>query len=127
MKDYDQAFELWQKVYAVSPAADGQRNTVFADGIRFNERFISQEPDTAKWEPYIDKIFELYDEVDKCYPEGGYIVARKAFDLYYKYRWRSSNPEEIYGMFKESIEIDGENVQDFVINPVYVSARKSIF
>lgn len=114
--DYEKAYELWQKVYAVAPAADGQRNTVLADGIRFNERFISQTTDTSQWEPYVDRIFELYDQVQKCYPEGGYIQARKAFDLYYKYRWRATKLE-IYNMFKESLEIDGEDVQDFVINP----------
>lgn len=114
--DYTKAYELWEKVYAVAPAADGQRNTVLADGIRFNERFISETTDTSQWEPYIDRIFELYDQVQECYPEGGYIQARKAFDLYYKYRWRATKLE-IYNMFKESLEIDGEDVQDFVINP----------
>lgn len=114
--DYDKAYELWKKVYEVAPAADGQRNTVFADGIRFNQRFIAETKDTAQWEPYIDRIFELYDQIQQCYPEGGYIQARKAFDLYYKYRWRASKLE-IYELFKESIEIDGEEVQDFVINP----------
>ncbi|MCB0628754.1 MAG: hypothetical protein R2824_21960 [Saprospiraceae bacterium] len=116
VNDYEKAYELWQKVYEVAPAADGQRNTVLADGIRFNERFIRETPDTSKWEPYIDKIFALYDQVGECYPEGGYVQARKAFDLYYKYRWRATK-EEIFELFKESIEIDGENVHDFVINP----------
>lgn len=116
VNDYEKAYDLWKKVYAVAPAADGQRNTVLADGIRFNEHFIAQTPDTTKWEPYIDEIFKLYDKVEECYPEGGYVVARKAFDLYYKYRWRS-NKEEIYSMFKQSIEMDGDTVQDFVINP----------
>lgn len=114
--DYQKAFDLWQKVYAVAPAADGQRNTVLADGIRFNQRFISQTPDTSKWEPYIDEIFRLYDQIQECYPEGGYIVGRKAFDLYYKYPWRATKLE-VYNMFKESLETDGEDVQDFVINP----------
>lgn len=114
--DYKKAYELWQKVYAVAPAADGQRNTVLADGIRFNQRFMEQLKDTAKWEPYIDSIFELYDQIEECYPEGGYISARKAFDLYYKYPWRATK-EEIFNLFKESIEQDGDEVQDFVINP----------
>jgi hypothetical protein len=34
-KDYDKAHAYWRKVYAVAPAADGQRNTVFSDGILF--------------------------------------------------------------------------------------------
>ncbi|MDV7399764.1 hypothetical protein RZS08_50585, partial [Arthrospira platensis SPKY1] len=33
--DYTKAYELWQQVYAVAPAADGKRPTVFNDGIYF--------------------------------------------------------------------------------------------
>jgi tetratricopeptide (TPR) repeat protein len=116
VEDYEKAYDLWKKVYEVAPAADGQRNTVLADGIRFNERFIRETADTSQWEPYIDEIFALYDQVAECYPEGGYVQARKAFDLYYKYPWRATK-EEVFELFKESIEIDGEDVQDFVVNP----------
>ncbi len=114
--DWEKAFERWQKVYAVSPAADGRRNTVYADGIRFYERFLAQTQDEAKKEEYIDQIFVLYDQVDECYPKGGYIVARKAFDYYYKYKDRASK-EEVYAMFKESIDTDGLETPDFVLNP----------
>lgn len=115
-RQWDQAFELWKEVYAVAPAADGQRNTVYADGIRFYQRFINQTTDAQQKEEYVDRIFELYDEIDKCYPEGGYIIARKAFDLYYKYTNRASK-EEIFAMFKEAIDTDGLKTPDFVMNP----------
>jgi len=115
-KQWDQAFELWKEVYEVAPAADGQRNTVYADGIRFYEHYMTQTDDPQKREEYIDNIFRLYDEIDRCYPEGGYIVARKAFDLYYKYTDRAGK-EEIYAMFKEAIDTDGLKTPDFVINP----------
>ncbi|HKK78961.1 MAG TPA: hypothetical protein VJ933_05000 [Phaeodactylibacter sp.] len=114
--DWDRAFELWQKVYEVAPAADGRRNTVYADGIRFYEYKISQTKDTALQAAYVDTIFNIYDEIDRCYPEGGYIQARKAFDLFYKYRSRASK-EEIYAMFKAAIDKDGMDVPDFVVNP----------
>lgn len=114
---WDKAYELWKKVYDVAPAADGRRNTVYADGITFLERFISQTQDSLKREGYINRIFALYDEIDKCYGEGGaYAPARKAFDLYYKYPYRAS-PEEIYAMFKEAIDRDGLETPDFVLNP----------
>lgn len=115
-KDWNRAYELWQEVYAVSPAADGRRNTVYADGIRLHEYFLSQETDNTKREDWINKIFRIYDEIDKCYPEGGYIVARKAFDLYYKYSDRATK-EEIYSMFKQAIDTDDLKTPDFVLNP----------
>lgn len=112
VQDYDIAYGYWKKVYAVAPAADGQRNTVFSDGIFFYEYYLSQTRDDA----YIDSIFMMYDEIDKCYPEGGYVAGRKAFDLYYKYPQRSTKLET-YNLFKASIEADGIETNDFVINP----------
>ena len=114
--DWDRAYELWKKVYEVAPAADGLRNTVYADGIRFYEHFIAQSKDSLEREAHISRIFGIYDQIDKCYPEGGYITARKAFDLYYKYPYRASR-EEIYRMFKSAVDTDGMDTPDFVLNP----------
>lgn len=114
--DYARAYELWQKVYEVSPAADGRRNTVYSDGIFLYEYFMSQETDSLKRAAYVEKIFGIYDEIDKCYPEGGYIKARKAFDYFYKYPHLKSK-KEVYDLFKESLEQDGDKTQDFVVNP----------
>lgn len=114
--DWNKAFDYWQKVYEVAPAADGQRNTVYADGIRFYEFFMTQTQDSLQRETFIDQVFAIYDQIQECYPEGGYIVGRKAFDLYYKYPQRAPR-EEVYAMFKESIDTDGLETNDFVINP----------
>lgn len=115
-EDWETAFEKWKKVYAVAPAADGKRNTVFADGITFYEHFIYYEKDAAKKNEYIDRIFELYDEIGKCYPEGGYVPGRKAFDYFYKYQDKATK-EEVYNLFKKSIDMDNGVPQYFVINP----------
>ena len=115
-REWDQAFSYWEKVYNVAPAADGVRNTVYADGIRFYQHFMSQSKDSIKNESYIDRIFELYDEIENCYKQGGYIAGRKAFDLYYKYPNRASR-QEIFQLFKASFDEDGLDTQDFVINP----------
>ena len=113
--DYDQAYTYWQKVYEVAPAADGQRNTVMADGIFFYELFMSQ--DTSKRDEYIGKVFEMYDKIDECYPEGGYVDGRKAFDYFYKYPDKSTK-QQTYQLFKTSLEADGEKAQYFIINPM---------
>jgi len=113
--DWDQAFELWQEVYAVAPAADGQRNTVYTDGIRFYEFFITQN--LGQKDEYVDKIFELYDEIENCYEGGGFIPGMKGFDLYYKYPERAESQMEVYNLFKESLERDSLEAQDFIVNP----------
>ena len=62
--DWNQAYEYWVKVYEQAPAADGKRNTVLADGIRFYEHFLELEKDSLKKEEWINKIFALYDRIE---------------------------------------------------------------
>ena len=114
---HQKAYELWQKVYAVAPAADGQRNTVITDGIYFMELFASQTTDTARQAEYREKIFEFYDVLDRCYPEGGYVPSRKGFDYFYKYPGTVSKKQN-YDLFMEAIRRDSMEVGDFVLNPL---------
>ena len=114
--DWEDAFKIWKAVYEVAPAADGRRNSVFIDGIAFYEYFISQTKDTVLQQSYVDTIFTLYDEIDRCYPGGGYVPARKGFDIFYKYPNRTSK-KEVYKLFKEAIDTDNLKTPDFVLNP----------
>jgi hypothetical protein len=115
--DWTQAYGYWLKVYELAPAADGKRNTVLADGIRFYEHFLELEKDSLKKEEWINKIFALYDRIEECYPAGGYVPARKGFDLFFTYKNRASK-KEIYDLFKKAWDLDGEEVPDFVLNPL---------
>lgn len=114
-EDYEQAFEKWKIVYEMSPAADGQRNTVFTDGIFFYNRFIQQ--DSTKKEVYADTILMLYAQADECYPDNAYMIGLRGFDSYYTYPGMASD-EEVYAMFKRSMELDSEDFPFFVINPM---------
>lgn len=115
-KDWDLAYDYWKKVYAAAPAADGKRNTIFADGIRFFEHYREMASDSLKKQQYTDRIFAMYDQIDQCYPEGGFIKARKAFDYYYTYPERATR-KEIFELFKAAIDQDGLETPDFVLNP----------
>ncbi|HKK74482.1 MAG TPA: hypothetical protein VJ953_05390 [Saprospiraceae bacterium] len=115
-EDWDLAYDYWKKVYAKAPSADGKRNTVFADGIRFFEHFREVAKDSLEKQAYTDRIFEMYDQIDQCYPEGGFIKARKAFDFYYTYPERATR-KEIFDLFKAAIDQDGLETPDFVLNP----------
>ncbi len=112
--DWEQAFPKWQYVLDHAPAADGRRSTVFTDGIRFYEHFMSQ--DTTARDSFIDKVFSLYDKMAECYPEGGLVAGLKAFDGFFKYGDRMSG-EEQYAWFKKSIEQDGGKPRYFILNP----------
>jgi len=99
-EDYAEAYPYWRTAFRLAPAADGQRNTHFADGIRFYEHFMNETTDPAKKENYVDSIFQMYDHIEECYGEIGYVSGRKAFDLYYKYKERATQ-EEIFNLFNK--------------------------
>ncbi|MFQ5446679.1 MAG: hypothetical protein ACE5FF_07080 [Saprospiraceae bacterium] len=112
--DWDLAFERWQKVYDVAVAADGKRTTVFTDGVKFFEHYMAQ--DTSKKQEYLDKIMRLYDEMEQCYPDGGFATGLRAFDYYFKYPTLLPKAEQ-YELFKKSIELDNGEPRFFILNP----------
>ncbi|MEO0788380.1 MAG: hypothetical protein AAFY36_06960 [Bacteroidota bacterium] len=114
-EDYEQAFKKWRNVYGMSPAADGQRNTVFTDGIFFYSRLIQE--DSTKKEVYADTILMLYQQADECFPDNAYMIGLRGFDSYYTYPGLATD-EEVYAMFKRSMELDSEEFPFFVINPM---------
>ena len=81
-----------------------------------NEYFWTQETDSLKKDEYAKNVLRLYDEVIECYGKEGYVIGRKAFDLYYKYNGFASELE-IYEMFKRSVDLEGDNTQAFILNP----------
>ena len=117
-KNYVEAFKLWEKAYTMAPAADGLRAVHFDDGILIYTYFFQNpdvKPDITK-EVAIKKIMELYDKRAECYGEEGYIAGRKGFDYYYKYPDQATSMEK-YNYFKQSMDIDGDSTQYFVLNP----------
>ena len=115
-QEMDRALQTWRQVYAESPAADGRRPTVYTDGVVFYNYLIEQHPDRR--EAYGDTILQLYQEARRCYPGDGFMAGMQAFDSYYTYPG-SATDEEIYALFKESIDTDGpEELQYFVVNPM---------
>ncbi|MCF8245672.1 MAG: tetratricopeptide repeat protein [Saprospiraceae bacterium] len=113
--DWDGAWTKWQYVYKNSPNADGNRSTVYTDGIKFYEHFM--EKDSTKKEEYITEIFKIYDAMEKCMGDGGHVTGLKAFDYFFKYPTRISK-EELYKLFKKSIEMDGGKPRYFILNPL---------
>lgn len=113
-EDWDLAFDYWKKVYKDAPAADGKRSNVFTDGVKFYEHYMQQ--DSSQKQMYLSKIFDLYDKMEECYHDGGMVTGLKAFDYFFKYPELKSK-EELYELFKKSIELDGGEPRYFIINP----------
>ena len=114
--EVDKAYELWKTVYAVAPAADGRRNTVLTDGIYFMKYYASQTEDPAEQKDYLERVDQLYDQIEECYPGDGSMMGRKAFDCFYENRGQT--PRECYDLFAKAIEADGEDSGDYILNPL---------
>ena len=114
--DYVGAFSYWEQVFQYAPAADGQRKTVFEDGIKFQERFFEEAKDETTKATHVSEVMKLYDRMAQCYPETSYIDGRKAFDYYYKYR-KYTNDEDLLNLIEKSFKKNGNKVPAFVVNP----------
>lgn len=114
-KEYDMAFPRWKNVYTQAPAADGKRNTVFFDGVTLYQDLVTKNP--ANKLAYADTIQMLYNQARACFPKDGFTAAMQGFDGYYKYP-ESVSHQEVFDLFRESMEKDGENIQYFLINPM---------
>lgn len=114
-EEWGPAFDYWKKVYRDAPNADGQRATVYTDGVRFYQHFIEEEP--AKKDEYMNEIIKIYDKMDECYPDGG--GSKGLLGFYYFFEQPDAKPkEEQYELFKESIKLDGGTPRYFIINPM---------
>ncbi len=109
--NFDTAYEYWDKVFTVAPAADGKRIAQYLEGIKIlNEKFkaasTKEEKDALK-----ARALGIYDQMIGCYESGGltckgedcrdkkigFAYGRKAFDMFYVYN-------EVYSKTLEAIE-----------------------
>jgi len=114
--NYTKAFEGWKKVFAVAPAADGKRSTVFDDGIRIYTKFFEEAHDTTLKRDYVNKVLDLYDQIAKCYPTGANVDAQKAFQYYYSFPGYASD-DSIFALFRKALDKDGLKADYFILNP----------
>lgn len=116
-KQYDEAFPYWEKAYEMAPAADGQRDYHYLDGVKLYEHKLSKETDEAKRAELSERIMSFYNEAIECYPDKASLYkGLKAFKVYYSFPDMMEEMDK-YKMFKEVIDKDGKKTADFVVNP----------
>ena len=132
-KDYDLAFENWQKAYDMAPAADGKRDYHFIDGVKLYVQKFTEETDAAKKEEYKTQIDKLYNEAIQAYEDGsvvpskcvgkpecikskiGYVYGRKGYDMFYTLNSNYSKNLEVLDM---AIDMSGNDVEYTVFDPL---------
>jgi hypothetical protein len=130
-EDYKLAFEYWKQAYEIAPAADGQRDYHYMDGILLYKNMYKQATDEAKKKEYKENIMRLYNEAVECYKSRkiklrcstdecynkkiGYIRGRQAYDMFYEFR--SPYPETCE-IVKESLKMAGNDSEYIVFAPI---------
>jgi hypothetical protein len=114
--DLESAFPHWQRAFELAPAADGKRSFHYTDGVRFYKEFFYKSQDEQEKAGFAKKVRELYEGGLRCYPRETYLHGMYAFDLYYSFRPYATD-QEIYDLFKRTIDAEGERTGAFVLNP----------
>ncbi len=112
----DDAYGPWKWLTLNCPAA---RKSVYVDGVSILDKKIAAEKDSVQKEALIDTLFWLYDQRIKYFNEEGFVLGRKATDMF-QYRPRES--KLIYDTFKKSVELEGNKTEPTPIFRYFQSA-----
>jgi len=116
-KNYEAAKGLWKQAYYTAPGSNGKMTVHFDDGIKIYDYLFGLEENQAAKAPLVDTILSVYDKRIECFEDDGTILARKAFNSYYKYS-EYSDENEIFDMFSEVVKKKGLQTDYFAVNPL---------
>ncbi len=103
------AFEPWREVFFNCPQAS--ENT-FIRGVHLVKMKYSEETDPIKRDAWVDTLMLLHDKRIEFFGREGFVLGRKASDLY---QMRPNNVQEVFELTSRSIEIEGEASQADVL------------
>lgn len=125
------ALPNWAKAFTIAPAADGNRDWHYSDGIKIYLALSEKETDAAKKAAYVAKIQDLYKGMIECYKAKGIkiancnddvclnkkisdIKAQQAYDMYYALR---SPYKDLLSVLGESAQLGGKSTMYTIIAP----------
>jgi len=133
-KDYTSALPEWKKAYELAPAADGQRDWHFTDGIEIYLNLFKSASDDAQKKEYTDQIMALYDQAVECLESGAinlpgtspesqiaFLRGRQAYNMFYTLNTPYSKTLEA---LEEAVEKGGDKTEYIVLDPY---ARVAIY
>lgn len=103
------AFEPWREVFFNCPQAS--ENT-FIRGVTLLKNKYSEETDPIRRDAWVDTLMLLHDKRNEYFNKEGFVLGRKASDLY---QMRPNNVQEIFELTSRSIELEGNASQADVL------------
>ncbi|MCP4550653.1 MAG: hypothetical protein GY834_01135 [Bacteroidetes bacterium] len=116
----EDAITPWRWVVFNCPEA---RESTFQNGVRIMNYRIKKEENNELREKYIDTLLMLYDMRIQYFGNEGKNLGRKGND-YYKYR--TKNFAEANAIFKRSIELEGNNSVNAVLDYYFRTTAKMV-
>lgn len=125
VKQYEEAFPKWQKLFETVKIPLPAKTTHFKDGIKMYKTFAKDEKDKTKKAELLDKMSALYDEMAGCLGEQS---KDRGWQGYYIYSARGSSEKAIEA-FEKSIELGKNETPNMVLVPltqltVYLFGKK---
>ena len=108
-RNYDLAWDYWQYMYADCPKAT---INIYLHGATMARYFYNNETDPDRREAWIDTLLYIYDRRIEHFGNEGYVLGRKAVDLY---QYRTNNVQDLFDLSERSIEIEGMSAEGPVL------------
>lgn len=115
-KSFDEAYSYWSRAMELAPKSNGRIQYQFEDGLVIYKHFFDNETNEEKKKEWMEKFMGLYDHRVECFGEEAYVAGRKGYDMYYNFN-SYFDEDEIYALFKQSIDGLGIETGYFVVNP----------
>lgn len=118
-ENYADALPHWRYVFFNAP---GGRQTTHVDGVKIFNDLIDGATDDALKEKYIDTLGMIYDVRMRCFGEKS-TMGRKAVDMY---KNRPADTENNLKLFEQTLAVDGNETQYFILFPYMITAEKAL-
>ncbi len=116
----EEAVKPWRWVFLNCPLAS--QNT-YLDGVSIVEYLIGKENDPTRKEKYVDTLMMVYDQRIRAFGREGFVLGRKGLNLI---TYRPNANEELYAMFRQSVELSGNESEAAVIAQYFRYAERMV-
>ena len=108
-RNFNLAYEPWREALFLCPQSS---QNLFIRGVVLVKMKFNEETDPIKRDAWVDTLMMIHDKRIQYFGREGFVLGRKAVDLY---QLRPNNIQEIYEITTRSIEIEGNNSQADVL------------
>ncbi len=108
-RNYEMAYDFWKYLFEDCPKAT---INIYLDGANMLRHFYNETDDPERQDQLVDSLMMLYDQRIEMFGERGYVLGRKAADLY---RLRPNDIPKLFALTEESIELRGMNSGAYVL------------